>query len=84
MNKDEALRMALEAFEEIDGINTETECITIDVDDVIKVIKESLAQPEPEWVGLTDEEIGKLYRDGWSNNMEFARSIEAKLKEKNT
>jgi len=37
-----------------------------------------------EWVGLTDEEIGKLYRDGWSNNMEFARAIEAKLKEKNT
>jgi hypothetical protein len=37
-----------------------------------------------EWVGLTDEEIGKLYRDGWSNNMEFARAIEAKLRSKNT
>ena len=48
MNKDEALRMALEAFEEIDGINTETECISIDVDDVIKVIKEALAQPKKE------------------------------------
>jgi len=36
------------------------------------------------WQDLTDEEIGKLYRDGWSNNMEFARAIEAKLKEKNT
>jgi len=35
------------------------------------------------WVGLTDEEIGKLYRDGWSNNMEFARAIEAKLRSKN-
>jgi len=42
------------------------------------------AAPKRTWVGLTDEEIGKLYRDGWSNNMEFARSIEAKLKEKNT
>jgi len=40
--------------------------------------------PQRPWVGLTDEEIGKLYRDGWSNNMEFARAIEAKLKEKNT
>jgi len=37
-----------------------------------------------EWQDLTDEEIGKLYRDGWSNNMEFARAIEAKLRSKNT
>lgn len=35
------------------------------------------------WVGLTEEEIGGLYRAGWSNNMDFARAIEAKLKEKN-
>jgi len=41
------------------------------------------AAPKRTWVGLTDEEIGKLYRDGWSNNMEFARAIEAKLKQKN-
>ena len=38
--------------------------------------------PQRTWVGLTDEEIGKLYRDGWSNNMEFARAVEAKLKER--
>ena len=37
-----------------------------------------------EWIGLTDEEIGKLYRDGWSNNMEFARAIEDRLRSKNT
>ena len=36
-----------------------------------------------EWVPLTEEEIGELYRAGWSNNMDFARAIEAKLKEKN-
>lgn len=35
------------------------------------------------WVSLTEEEIGELYRAGWSNNMDFARAIEAKLKEKN-
>ena len=39
--------------------------------------------PQRPWVGLTDDEIGKLYRDGWSNNMEFARAIEAKLRSKN-
>ena len=36
-----------------------------------------------EWVGLTSAEIGEIYRVGWANNMELARAIEAKLKEKN-
>ena len=36
-----------------------------------------------EWVNLTNEEIGEIYRAGWANNMELARAIEAKLKEKN-
>lgn len=36
-----------------------------------------------EWVSLTSEEIGEIYRVGWANNMELARAIEAKLKEKN-
>ena len=37
-----------------------------------------------EWVNLTNEEIGEIYRVGWANNMELARASEAKLKEKNT
>ena len=36
-----------------------------------------------EWVNLTSEEIGEIYRVGWAANMELARAIEAKLKEKN-
>lgn len=39
--------------------------------------------PQRTWVGLTSEEIGEIYRVGWANNMELARAIEAKLKEKN-
>jgi hypothetical protein len=50
-------------------------------------------QPKREWVGLTDDEIVKLW--SWSMTAEaeqtattqqhaFARAIEAKLKEKNT
>jgi hypothetical protein len=35
------------------------------------------------WVDLTAEEIGELYRAGWSNNMDFARAIEAKVRELN-
>ena len=36
-----------------------------------------------QWTNLTDAEIGEIYRAGWSNNQEFARAIESKLKEKN-
>ena len=39
--------------------------------------------PQRTWVNLTSEEIGEIYRVGWANNMELARAIEAKLKEKN-
>ena len=37
-----------------------------------------------EWISLTEEEIGEIYRAGWSNNQEFARAIESKLREKNS
>ncbi len=43
--------------------------------------------PQRTWVGLTDEEIDALAidKDGLPNShLEFARAIEAKLKEKNT
>ena len=35
------------------------------------------------WVGLTDDEIWTLH-DSYLNPVEFARAIEAKLREKNT
>ena len=46
------------------------------------------APPKREWVGLTDEEIEELAK--WADkhaapwHLEFAKAIEAKLKEKNT
>jgi hypothetical protein len=43
-----------------------------------------LIEAKREWVNLTTEEIGEIYRVGWANNMELARALEAKLKEKNT
>ena len=39
--------------------------------------------PEKEWVGLTDEEI-KNSMQGHNTQVDFARAIEAKLKEKNS
>lgn len=41
-------------------------------------------EPKREWIDLTDKEIGEIFRAGWSNNMDFARAILAKSKEKNT
>jgi hypothetical protein len=41
------------------------------------------AQSKKEWVGLTDEEIKNSMR-GHNTQVEFARALEAKLKEKNT
>jgi hypothetical protein len=38
----EAMQMALEALEQLDGIDTETECVTIDVDDVITALRQAL------------------------------------------
>ena len=53
----EALKLALEALEQLDGIDTETECVTIDVGDVIDAIKEALAQPEQEPVAWISHAI---------------------------
>jgi hypothetical protein len=55
----------------------------------ITALKERLTQPaQRTWVGLTDEEIHNLdplpHRMFDTQRIEFARAIEAKLKDKNT
>jgi hypothetical protein len=50
----------------------------------IEALRQALAQPEREWVGLTDEEV-----ESWRGNYDFfnsalVREVEAKLKEKNS
>ena len=51
---------------------------------LIKLVKKKLEKKskKKEWVGLTDREIDDLDYSG--TRVEFARDIEAKLKEKNT
>ena len=50
-------------------------------------LRQALAESKREWVGLTDEEIEELAK--WADkhaapwHLEFAKAIEAKLKEKN-
>ena len=54
------------------------------IDDEFKeVLSTRLFKEKKEWVGLTDEEI-KTSMQGHNTQVDFARAIEAKLKEKNT
>ena len=70
----ELMKLALEA---LDGGH---------VDRAYGYIQEALAQPQREWIGLTDEKILKSEWAIGANDvlLNFARTIEAKLKEKNT
>ena len=50
----------------------------------VYALRQALAQPKREWVGLTDSEV-----EAWRGNYDFfdsalVREVEAKLKEKNT
>ena len=52
MSNREVMQQALDALVQLDGLDTETECVTIDVGDVIAVLKAALeqqAEPPPEW-----------------------------------
>ena len=56
------------------------------LDDLVDfVCDEYTTPPQRTWVGLTDEEIDKIYETKvWDARRSFARAIEAKLKERNT
>ena len=69
MTKDEALKLALEALEQLDGIDTETECVTIDVGDVIDAIEEALAQPEQGPVAYDKTEMNCFVQDLYDKKM---------------
>jgi hypothetical protein len=51
-------------------------------EDRIAELKEKHKPAKKEWVGLTDEEI-KNSMQGHNTQVDFARAIEAKLREKN-
>jgi hypothetical protein len=116
MTKDEVLRMALDALENLFGTPPAKFGGDVAVwriggssrsQQAIDAIKEVLAQPAPppeckteaektafafgwwkametkrEWVNLTDEEIDEC--DWCQSERDYARSVERKLKEKNT
>ena len=64
------------------GMDMTTRIIT-DANGRKHITTEPLLYAQRTWVPLTNEEIGELYRAGFSNNTDFARAVEARLKEKN-
>ena len=59
-------------------------------DAAITALIDRLAQPQRQWVGLTEDEVSQIigeqigFNSCWGPEEDFAKAIEAKLKEKNT
>ncbi len=87
MDKNKAMKLALDALLIWEEMCPKTTASAIR-SPAIQALQEALEQPEGEWVGLTGEEIDEVATHldnttiGWSTH-EFARAIEAKLKDKN-
>jgi hypothetical protein len=62
----------------------EAEDVTTLENNLVKMLRTRIAQPEREWQGLTDEEIDQVAASFGYGYIDVARAIEAKLKEKNT
>ena len=81
-----AAEQALEALEWINRVNAMDYEYQRKAQEPIQALRQALAQPE--WVGLMDEDLKPLC-DEWRIMYggyvdDFAKAIEAKLKEKNT
>ncbi len=79
-----AMKQALEALELVLETDTKPKH---EISKSITSLRQAIEQAEKrEWVGLTEEEITALKRNGerYISSQELARAIEAKLKEKNT
>jgi hypothetical protein len=88
MTDRELMQMALEAVEYFySGGQTQVNCLKL-----IEALRDRLARPEREWVGLTDEDVREAFNTAYDGEdygligdfSWFAELIEAKLKEKNT
>jgi hypothetical protein len=75
----EEAQQVLDALRAVEDLTTHDD----EVYEAIDIIEPLLAQPEREWQGLTDMEIVGIAALNKGNAFGFARTIEAKLKEKN-
>ena len=83
-NLREAAKAALLALKCLDGLECAREEIeALEAAIAETTVKESLIAQRP-WVGLTDEEINLIYDRPHIYFTQYAKDIEAKLREKNT
>ena len=54
-----------------------------EIEDAKEHLRQALAQPKREWVGLIKDEVDSLELPDSPTVFEFAQFVEAKLKEKN-
>ena len=59
----EVLKQALKALEQLDGIDTETECVTIDVGNEIASLLQAIAELESQ----KPVAVWELFEDGWDS-----------------
>jgi len=78
----EIMQQALGAFEAI-MFETDAESCQIIAKNARYALREELAKPQPEWVGLTDDEIKKIMQR-WRNGYIDIKDVEQLLKDKNT
>jgi hypothetical protein len=77
----EAMKLALDALEELMPTGSATFHLR---ESAIAELNKTIQQAEKrEWVGLTDEDIYAIAKEIGHSYFSLARSIEAKLKEKN-
>ena len=94
MTDRELMKQALEALEQINELSKGENAIALpgEIDGAMEALHAALNAPEPEWVGLTEDEVDDIWNrycdemgEASINDAEdIARAIEAKLKEKNT
>tara|TARA_R110000868_G_scaffold66293_2_gene197550 strand:+ start:163 stop:687 length:525 start_codon:yes stop_codon:yes gene_type:complete len=63
----QAAQQALEALEELNGLDTETECVTIDVGDVIAALRTALEQQAKP---VTWDKPSASFNEWWDSNYE--------------
>ena len=76
-----AAEMALEALEIWEKMQPNTTACAVRIP-AIQALRQALAQPKREWVGLTRDEVLDI-EETTKHPLAFYEAIEAKLKEKN-
>jgi hypothetical protein len=86
MTDRELLEMALNLLDDINQCSLPPTGIPLpaEIDHVMETLRARLAQPEREWVNLTDDEIRIAWGPYFSRGVDVARVIEALLKKRNT